>query len=53
MVIVFIGSCESTFSIHFYLGSRDIYAGVTHDLWELNVTHWDFHVQYGKEFPRY
>ena len=25
--------------------------GVTHDLWELNVTHWDFHVQYGKVFP--
>ena len=25
--------------------------GVTHDLWELNVIHWDFHIQYGKVFP--
>ena len=24
--------------------------GVTHDLWELNVTHWDFCIQYGKAF---
>ena len=27
--------------------------GVTHDLWELNMKHWDFHIQYGKVFPRY
>ena len=25
--------------------------GVTHDLWELNVKHWDSHIQYGKVFP--
>ena len=25
--------------------------GVTHDLWELNVKDWDFHIQYGKVFP--
>ena len=24
---------------------------LAHDLWELNVTHWDFHVRYGKVFP--
>ena len=27
MEIMFYGSCESTDSIHFQLGSRDIYAG--------------------------
>ena len=24
--------------------------GVTHDLWEPNVKHWDSHIHYGKVF---